>query len=82
MQIVSVNLSRDKGTAKQPVAEAVIGLLGLTGDAHAGDWTRQVSLLGADAVDADGGAADRRARVVDDATGDPELGLRRCRTIF
>jgi molybdopterin adenylyltransferase len=50
MQIVSVNISREKGTAKQPVPDALIDPLGLVGDAHAGDWTRQVSLLGAGAV--------------------------------
>jgi molybdenum cofactor synthesis domain-containing protein len=50
MQIVSVNISREKGTVKRPVPEVVIDALGLTGDAHAGDWTRQVSLLGAEAA--------------------------------
>ena len=34
--------------AGQP--EAVIDALGLAGDAHAGDWTPQVSLLGAEAI--------------------------------
>lgn len=51
MQVVSVNISREKGTVKQPVPDAVIDALGLVGDAHAGDWTRQVSLLGAEAID-------------------------------
>ena len=51
MQITSVNISREKGTAKQPVPEGRIDALGLAGDAHAGDWTRQVSLLGAEAID-------------------------------
>jgi molybdopterin adenylyltransferase len=51
MRIVSVNLSREKGTVKQPVAEAVIDTLGLCGDAHAGIWTRQVSLLGTPAIE-------------------------------
>ena len=50
MQIVSVNLSPRTGTVKQPVPEARVGVLGLEGDAHAGEWTRQVSLLGTDAV--------------------------------
>jgi molybdenum cofactor synthesis domain-containing protein len=51
MQIISVNISRAKGTVKQPVTEAVIDAFGMCGDAHAGDWTRQVSLLGAEAID-------------------------------
>ncbi|MDR1308657.1 MAG: MOSC domain-containing protein [Deltaproteobacteria bacterium] len=45
-RIVAVCLSEGKGTPKAPVAE---GLLmadhGLEGDAHAGRWHRQVSLL-------------------------------------
>jgi molybdopterin adenylyltransferase len=50
MHIVSVNISREKGTVKLPVPAAVIDARGLAGDAHAGDWTRQVSLLGAEAL--------------------------------
>ncbi len=51
MQIISVNLSREKGTVKTPVPQAAVNALGLDGDAHAGDWTRQVSLLGLDAIE-------------------------------
>lgn len=50
MQIISVNVSHEKGTVKQPVLRSEIDALGLVGDAHAGNWTRQVSLLGAEAV--------------------------------
>jgi molybdopterin adenylyltransferase len=50
MRITSVNISGEKGTAKQPAPRGNIDQLGLVGDAHAGNWTRQVSLLGAEAI--------------------------------
>jgi molybdenum cofactor synthesis domain-containing protein len=40
-----VNVSRETGTPKTPVPGAVVGPLGIEGDAHAGDGHRQVSLL-------------------------------------
>jgi len=45
MRIVSVNISREKGTVKTPVEEIRIDESGVEGDAHAGAWHRQVSLL-------------------------------------
>ncbi len=45
MQVVSVNISPTPGTAKRPVARAVLDEWGVRGDAHAGRWHRQVSLL-------------------------------------
>ncbi len=47
----SINISLAKGTKKTPVAEAVINALGIAGDAHAGDWHRQVSFLADESVD-------------------------------
>ena len=59
--IKAVCISKAKGTVKRPVAEAkLIAAFGLEGDAHAGRWHRQVSLLSAEQVDAfnaRGGAA-------------------------
>jgi len=49
-EIVSVNVSDAKGTAKQPVAECAITAHGLAGDAHAGPGSRQVSLLASEAI--------------------------------
>lgn len=49
-EIVSVNVSSEKGTIKQPVQSAVLDARGLVGDAHAGPWDRQVSLLGTEAI--------------------------------
>lgn len=45
MQIVSVNISEKKGTIKKPVAFIELNNKGVMGDAHAGKWHRQVSLL-------------------------------------
>lgn len=51
MKIVSIAVSRKKGTRKQLVDSAtVIENHGLEGDAHAGDWHRQVSFLAAESI--------------------------------
>ncbi len=42
----SINISEKKGTVKMPVEEAEIYEHGIRGDAHSGDWHRQISLLG------------------------------------
>jgi MOSC domain-containing protein YiiM len=53
MKIVSIAVSRKKGTPKTPVDEAFIAKdHGLEGDAHAGPWHRQVSLLAAESIEA------------------------------
>lgn len=51
-KIVAVSVSREKGTVKTPVDEAVfIENYGIEGDAHAGDWHRQVSLLADESIE-------------------------------
>ncbi|MBI2844745.1 MAG: MOSC domain-containing protein [Armatimonadetes bacterium] len=50
-EVVSVNVSTEKGTVKLPVDEIVVNERGIVGDAHAGAWHRQVSLLGQDNID-------------------------------
>jgi MOSC domain-containing protein YiiM len=45
MHIVSVNISEKKGTIKVPVESIELTSTGVTNDAHAGKWHRQVSLL-------------------------------------
>jgi len=57
--IVAINLSEEKGTVKRPVEEADLTEVGLAGDAHAGRWHRQVSLLGQSDIDNFAGAMDR-----------------------
>ena len=52
MKIVSIAVSKKKGTPKTPVEEAYLFKEhGLEGDAHAGDWHRQVSLLSSESID-------------------------------
>ena len=51
-QVVSVNISEKKGTVKREVPEIQLKLRhGIVGDAHAGDWHRQISLLAEESVD-------------------------------
>lgn len=51
--VLSVNVSARKGTRKAPVESGVIHLdadHGVSGDAHAGDWHRQVSFLADESI--------------------------------
>ncbi|MDF1574806.1 MAG: molybdopterin-binding protein [Bacteroidales bacterium] len=48
--ITSVNQSGSKGKAKKPVPEVLINQEGIVGDAHAGPWHRQVSLLASESI--------------------------------
>ena len=51
-RVVSVNISEKKGTVKHPVAEIQLKIRhGIAGDAHAGDWHRQISMLAQESVD-------------------------------
>ena len=50
--IISLNISTGKGTRKHPVAELEINERGAVGDAHAGRWHRQLSLLGQENITA------------------------------
>jgi len=50
-EVASVNVSAEKGTVKRPVDEIVIDERGVAGDAHAGLWHRQVSVLSREVVD-------------------------------
>ncbi len=46
IKVISVNISKEKGTVKKPVPEIKLNPEGVEQDAHAGKWHRQVSLLG------------------------------------
>jgi MOSC domain-containing protein YiiM len=51
-KVLAVNISKEKGVIKAPVKQGFfIENFGLQEDAHAGDWHRQVSLLGQESVD-------------------------------
>ena len=49
--VKSVNISIEKGTIKQPCNSIELNALGVVGDAHAGKWHRQVSLLAKESID-------------------------------
>ncbi len=50
--LVSLNISKEKGTVKSPVGRIILKRgHGIEGDAHAGDHHRQVSFLGAEDID-------------------------------
>ena len=51
-EVIAVCISEQKGVSKHPVPalELHVGL-GILGDAHAGNWHRQVSLLAEESVD-------------------------------
>ena len=52
MEIVSIASSKKKGTPKVPVEEAdLLRDHGIDGDAHAGNWHRQVSFLAAESIE-------------------------------
>ena len=51
IEIISVNISEKKGEIKLPAEKTVLTKEGITGDAHAGKWHRQVSLLGVESID-------------------------------
>ncbi|RDY29047.1 MOSC domain-containing protein [Romboutsia weinsteinii] len=51
-KIVSINISKEKGVVKVPVNSAEIKIdHGIVGDAHAGNWHRQISMLAEESVD-------------------------------
>ncbi|MBQ7639149.1 MAG: MOSC domain-containing protein [Clostridia bacterium] len=51
-KVVSINISEKKGTPKKKIESGVlIENFGLEGDAHAGKWHRQVSLLGTESIE-------------------------------
>lgn len=51
-RVLAVNISEKKGVIKKPIEEGIFKEdYGLIGDAHAGKWHRQVSLLGQESID-------------------------------
>ncbi len=50
MKVVSVNISDKKGVIKKPVDHIELFDMGVKGDAHAGNWQRQVSLLAKESI--------------------------------
>jgi len=53
VKIVSIAVSKKKGTTKHCVDQAeLVENHGIKGDAHAGDWHRQLSFLAAESIEA------------------------------
>lgn len=51
-KVIAVNISEKKGVPKEPIEKGYFEVNhGLVGDAHAGNWHRQVSLLGTESID-------------------------------
>ena len=66
--ITSINISKEKGVVKTPVDTAICKCdHGIVGDAHAGNWHRQVSLISKERIDA---FKERGAQVEDGAFGE------------
>ena len=49
--VLAVCISEIKGVPKKNIMQSEVLLTGLKGDAHAGDWHRQVSLLAVESID-------------------------------
>lgn len=51
-KVTAINISEAKGVIKKPIEKGVFVVgFGIEGDAHGGDWHRQVSLLGQESID-------------------------------
>ncbi|MBI9068699.1 MAG: MOSC domain-containing protein [Salinivirgaceae bacterium] len=50
ISVISVNISEKKGTIKTPRESITLTKNGIENDAHAGDWHRQISLLGDESI--------------------------------
>ncbi|WP_097026345.1 MOSC domain-containing protein [Clostridium peptidivorans] len=51
-KVISINISKEKGVIKTPIEKGFFKKdFGLEGDAHGGNWNRQVSLLAEESID-------------------------------
>lgn len=51
IKVLSVNISEKKGTVKKPIEAIQLNSIGVEGDAHSGNWHRQVSLLATESIE-------------------------------
>ncbi len=75
VKILSVNISEKKGTVKVPVNSINLNEFGVEGDAHAGEWHRQVSLLGKESIERFKSASKREINFGDFAENITTQGL-------
>lgn len=60
-KLLAINISKERGTEKREVPQAeLVADYGIMGDAHAGKWHRQVSLLSAGENRCHSGQEERR----------------------
>ena len=78
-EVVSVNISERKGTVKHPVDAIRLSEQGVAGDAHAGVWQRQVSLLGWEDIEAFSERAGRKVKPGEFAENITVKGVDPCR---
>ncbi|MCF7790799.1 MAG: MOSC domain-containing protein [Victivallales bacterium] len=50
-KVISLNISEEKGTIKKPVDKIIVDSRGIQGDAHAGQWHRQITLLSKERIE-------------------------------
>lgn len=50
IEVLSVNISTEKGTIKKPIEKAELCDVGIREDAHSGSWHRQISLLAEESI--------------------------------
>ncbi|NCA76645.1 MAG: MOSC domain-containing protein [Alphaproteobacteria bacterium] len=62
ISVKSVNISKEKGTVKKPVRIIELTHQGVSGDAHAGPWNRQVSMLASESIEKFEHQAHRKVR--------------------
>jgi len=75
VKILSVNISEKKGTMKVPVNKINLNEFGVIGDAHAGEWHRQISLLGIESIERFKGMSKREVRFGDFAENITTQGI-------
>lgn len=62
IKVLSVNISEKKGTIKVPVKNISLTGIGVVGDAHSGNWHRQVSLLANESIESFSTEAGRKIK--------------------
>jgi molybdenum cofactor synthesis domain-containing protein len=74
--IKSLNISEKKGTIKTPQKEITLTYEGIEGDAHAGKWHRQISLLAVESIESFEGELGRKINYGEFAENITTHGLR------
>jgi len=50
LKIESISISQKRGMTKESIKDAVVNEFGIVGDSHAGNWSRQITLLARDSI--------------------------------